>query len=787
MKHSSRLKLYDFVGPISSPAIARNFTADAAYREARASLGAPSGSLAGPADSLPPYGARLANVRRLREGRDGAGKIGQEEAESGAHANALCPAFRLEFPAAFQNPDNWAPLVPGTHEYLEAAPQVFPRRGETDAPGLGYLGAPGAGIGFVSGGLGIAVSRNMGWGIRVQLPRPSRSLARPLFQVRWGLWTFEIAAGRAAMLLRSPSWTQSGETSLNTLLALDSPTVEQQDDIEEWRALLYDEAHPLSLNRGGGDGLYVQPFTIAWLPEARGQLNVFFGGGDLHTDQLITLPVKSIVNQRIAQALPGGSAPALWPGTRVTVMNNAGHFWWQAGQFHFSYPSFLEMEPLQVWTPFALPSMEWIMQADVSNASTDVTVSNVLVSSLWWQTRLAFTGSDSRLCAFFYGASGLANSGAWAGGRTVLYDSDDHPIGGGSPVADIRPSCEGTMKRRQYEMRYRDVNGAALAAVQALAPGLSYHSGEQRVADLEIDGVVKIKHGLVKISTPSDMRQGTPDLERSAVTRGMSAVALVITDQWSLLEDCLLSDELVFDGLRLGEAIIKLLTYAGVPPAKLTAIATEGSAAGPPVERAALGEKWAETTGDEQSVADCARALMEHYGLKRELWIDNAAMWQMGFRSETVRAAFTTQDAASRHYVLRPLDMPRDAAEFSNSFRAVGRGALGKALAWGWTVRRSIVKVGASYAKDFIGRLKRRPASHNEGWRTLGTLAWIVYSLRRTFGKPPRFYAFQSYWDDDLSPGDRVTFDTVRCEVSKISGGSLLHDRMDFLLQEVFA
>lgn len=729
MQHTAQLQTYSFAGEPATPPFSFNITGAAAWKRAKA----------------------LGRVNSLIRYRD---------TEDDDAAPAIGPAYTLTFPQDYNLKVNWD-LLSGTATYWEEG--TFPFRGSISA--LGYTtNVPDTNASFRSNVTnGLSIGENEGFAVRARLARPPRTQTRPLWALAWDDWQFHIANGKPLIMRRSSTWTQGEENSLNALLAVEAPTSAQQTEIDTLRTAIY--ALYQELNLGSAEIWYSAPFTLIFIPERRGILTVQVEGGES-----VTIRDEAIIETR--------AAGVLWASGPLTVSINGGFFYWQVG-----YPSFAltgDVELLRYKTGYWSDALEPMVFNSLQDtpSGTSITLEDLALDSIWSVIKATFTTDNARISPRLYTSSAEIPAGERTWNLdTATWDSLEKEIDLGRPIlTEVEITYEGDMRRAQVQMTIADPYGRTFVGM-----GDNYATIEHRMASFAIDDIPLLGHGLIKETTYNDMTDSQPNQARLYVANSDTTPTATLCDVWALLEEDIMRDAPVGDGLYLGAFVRRILRNFGFSAAEYAGVSsTEGRI----LPRAALGETDAIKPDGNTNRADYLRDLIEKWGMGRSLWFDRFGVWHLGFRSTEVRANFIKRGATSTRYdIVKPLDSVRDPADFYNYFRVIGsRPELDR----DWNVYESQSMPLGVAPTYFLGRVKPYPTVNDDGIRTLDDVNFVLRSLVIKYGKPGRYFEFGSYFIPGLFPGDRITVPGVVCEICRISNANVDNDEMKLSVREVF-
>lgn len=603
---------------------------------------------------------------------------------------------------------------------------------------------------------------------------------RPVWTTRWNGWQFQIIAGRASLMKLSPTWSQGIEDDVNTLQAQEEIDEVTADLINEKLKQLYTISEDISIEPGG-DGWYGTAWSLTFLPEPSGVVNVILGEDAKWQQQAVEVP-------EVQAARQDGT---VWGAGPLMLRSSEGVWWCRVG-----YPTFPAKGQL-AGSPFRYP---WDLEADPvysflgsrpPGTGISVEMTSLDNSGINNELTVTLTTSDLRKTPFLYSADATIENGPLPWSSSVSFDTADH----GSVIKNVRPQLEGDMRRSQYEIDIRDVNGGTLSAL-----GNRYEFLENRLCDLYIDGQRVITGGLVKVSQGANRRRLKENLGRTATTRPDGEFTPQVMDGWGLLEERILQQgEIIGDGLRLGAMVRRALRLAGYTNAQMAGVSVNF---GRYLPSAVYGEKYCIESQQDQNIADFIRDNMDRYGMGAIVWQDGATgIWHLGKRSTSLAkvdghdAVFECKHALNvnlniypdRFVIKHPLDCLRDTSDFYNEYTIEGaEDADGNPIAYRETLYESIKgPPGNTQSPLFIGRWKPASRVYDDTIRTMSDAVWIGRSLGERYSKrPPRFNSGRSYFHKGLFPGDRIVIDDIECEITRISG-DISDDTSEITAQEV--
>jgi hypothetical protein len=627
---------------------------------------------------------------------------------------------------------------------------------------------------------------NEAFTVRAFLEKPPGEY--PIWCARWNGWQFQIIDGRAYIMKLAPTWSQSAENALVALQAVEEPTTDQLDTINELRASLYAIIESLGIEPGG-DGWYGTAWTLTFYAEPRGAVTVFLGEGAKWQEQTIEVP--DILKTRKA-----GTA---WGSGPLTLASSAGTWSVQVG-----YPSHAVRGRILVGEYNHPATQDW--QAAAKNIMADTPTGTTATIDIEDEpgvgledgteytnskVYVSLTTSNPRLTPFFYGCDITIDPEPLGEVGETHLDTGDIELDD-NPMMDAQTQFEGDMRRSQFALSLRDVNGRTQASILHRNEGLANH-----YCGLYVDGTVAMAMGVIQKAQISNVAKSEENVGTAAM-RGDTHLEVEASDMWFILEETLLGDrEIIGDDQYVGAVIRRGLKRAGIPEEHMAGVS---ATAGVKLDKAAFGEDWAHASADDQSVADYLRGIVEEYGVGWILYQNHlTGIWTYAKRSTSVAqtngvdAAFTSGRAGQssttyphRLRALAPLDLLRDTSDFYNFFPIHGTDkGDGTAIVHHEILWQSFTgPVGNLQSRTYIGRYKPHPKIYKSSIRTQGSAAIVGRSMRLRQGRPPRFQSFQTFYHKGLYPGDRITVDNIPCDIVTLSG-SAKEDRMQVTAREV--
>lgn len=781
MKHFPRVQARGFWGRVDPPPFTYDLTSQKYFEAARRSGG-------------------LQNLDRLRgfETFDEDGML-----DPGA---ALMLRGRRVWPATWNAKSNWS-----NSSVIEELPNPF-----GSGPALAYEieGTPRT---FTSS---LTVGENQPFCFRAFLLKQEpiqteedEAQPRSIWGIAWGAgsrtWQLRIIDGSFEITRLSANWTAGKQADLDALEDIESPTEAEQEAIDELRGprrvedgghvsfpdAIYDVIETPSLGEAlekvGG-----KFYEISIIPEPRGYLNVRLGN-------------NAPVGVEVPDVLASRTTGQIYPGSPLSIFTSGQPFMWQTGEYSFSPKGSLRIGPLRngYWVD-SLGSALCQVFKDDSPAGTNATISQETYNSVTFGFRATATTSNPKYTPFLYGAVATIAAGARTGINDLAWDSSENLIDGMPGILDMVPSCEGgsnaAMRRQEWQVTMRDPAGAMLAS---LTDDNNCDALENRIIDLSAGASLGVQTpilttGLVTSSQINDAARaryntgGVLQLLRSWLLKTKTTLSLTIADGWAILDEDLMIDSPIGDGMRLGAYLRLILKNGGWSNAEIAGIS---ASAGRILPMGGLGEAPCVRPEREEPRGDFLRGLIERYGLGWSLWINAAGVWQFSPRNSAIKTIgghlanfVSTTDHNNMTYpgrfaVLSPLEHIRDSGDFYNYFRVEGwiNPLTGQRLADEYIIWESIKKTSVLTSLTYLGRIKRYPTLRDDGLRTMDDVQYALRSLVALYGRSCRYLQFTSYFHVGLMPGDLITVDGLLCEVTRLSGGSMKSDRMQIVAMEL--
>jgi hypothetical protein len=399
---------------------------------------------------------------------------------------------------------------------------------------------------------------------------------------------------------------------------------------------------------------------------------------------------------------------------------------------------------------------------------------------------------DGTTSPILTGFSAFAAGAARSGTDTVVLDTSEHADK--VAVIDVRPTFEKDGRRTTAEVELRVINGALIVnapddgpnVYPGLEVGNNYNFMHDRLGDVLVHGSEIIKKGLFQTTVATDVRGS--DLQSMVAAWGNpnSRQLYTVSDFWGMVDGFLIRRRPVGDGLMLGAWLRILLRLRGFTLAEMAGISPT---MGPRLPKA-LGDNPPAVRPDyEADLGEELRRTMELFGRGRILSC-RGGVWSAGFPSTEIKAVFqrggniaTASRADGIYRIFDGADLPRDYGESFNTFTvAGGEDASGRRIVRTWQIKESISNPNSPY---FIGDVRAYQTVDAPNLRTDAQVRAAVRSLAASKGKPGIFMEWESWWIDDLYPGDRIQNCGQEWELERIADASAARDRMHMVARKV--
>ncbi len=619
-----------------------------------------------------------------------------------------------------------------------------------------------------------------------KIPEPSSGQPKQisLFRYEWGgVWRYEIRDEQSRLRRLTANYTDALSSELDTLIALETPTPTQEARIGEIQSLIFEIDQSLSLPSGHQNQFH-EPATLVFMAEPRGVVRIEC----LETGHFESVTVPSLLKARLKTDSP--TTNTVWAASRPVVKAYGGVFAWQVGRPQFATVGTLK---LGRFAPgFAAGTVPTRGQWDISFPGTSVSFVNVHIEPdpkppLWTVTgatappqidefTATLTGSGL-YTPFLYSAQAFAPAAPRVGTAATIWDSDNYLIFGTSAIMDVTPSCDRDGRRMSFTVVLRCVNNAD--GTNQLGAWKDCHD---RTIYLESNGVLICSLGLIKSVVYNSMATvavGTAAGVAAEVAKPApgATLTLEVGDPWAILDDDLMPDDPIGDGLWLSDYLRTVLQGAGFYIPELGGIPSSefvlGARLGRRLPRAALGENFAVRPSPGTRRSDFLHDLIVKYGNGLELWWDSVAVrWVLDFPSTVVKAAFSSAlNTPIPYRIEAPLDIVHDYSDTYNIISVQGANdENGQPIVRTWTVWEGF-KAPNNYT--YVGRIKRMATVQDDALRTSDDVLIVLRNLVAKHTRPGRFAQFSTWYIENLFPGDRVLVDGVAGEIERIGIGGI--------------
>jgi hypothetical protein len=726
---SAEFRTYGYFGELDPDALTLNYTSDAAWRRAR-SFGHVSG------------------LRLLSEAEYSGRKYLKHDASEADTAHAISLDFRLLWPEAFNVMTAWSNGVDPFNNYFREAPAQW-RTGQ----GLAHTDSTPDTMSTYRLDLEptARIPENGAWALKLHLYRTPAEQTRTAFFITWGAWLILIHEGGAEVARPSADYTTALQLELLDLLSIEEPTPEQQTDADDLAELIYTDRHSLSTPLGD-EGWYNTPLEFVAIPEPAGRLHLRVNG------------VWEIIEH--SEIITSGQYGVLWPETYLNLRSEGGSYYWQAG-----YPAANPLGTMRLgryktgrWTQYN----NWPNAANIiadENGGT-VGVTNDIYAPDEGELRLSLEPDETRRrFPFLYHTSVAIEAGARDGGSAAdpaTWDSDDY----NKPIVDIQPSIEGVHRTTQYDVHLRD----------PLTTNFGGWHLEHQVAVIVIDGTAVLNNGLVTESVAADAA-GVADLGDPELHRSSTRVINTVCDAWARLDEDVMDDAPMGDGLRVGAYVKRILINGGF----YGYVSGISDNAGRILPAAVGGEAPLFVPRDGITRGDYLRSIVEEWGMGLILYPSLTGQWTLEMPSTAPLYNFTNGGTPGAYRILRELELPREVGEYSNWFRLYSTDRRGNAIQEEFPLWKSIRN---NSSRTFIGR-KKLESREVPAAKTEQDLYYVRRSIYEQFKGTPRFHAFDTSFIKGIRPGQYCTHNGVLCRIRSVGGGSIATNRVGLTLQEM--
>ena len=619
-----------------------------------------------------------------------------------------------------------------------------------------------------------------------KLPEPSSGQPKQisLFRYEWGgVWRYEIRDEQTRLRRLTAKYTNALSDELDALIALQVPTPTQQARMGEIQSLIFEIDQSLSLPTGHRDQFH-EPATLVFMAEPRGVVRIEC----LETGQFESVTVPSLLKARLKTDSP--TTNTVWAASRPTIKAYGGVFAWQVGRPQFATVGTMKLGRFAAG--FAAGTIPTRGQWDVSFPGTNVSFENVHIEAdptppLWTVNGQADPPQIDEFVAtltgnglytpFLYSAQAFKPASPRIGTADVVWDSDNYLIFDTSAIMDVTPSCERDGRRMSFTVVLRCIDNAD--GTNQLGAWKDCHD---RTVYIESNGVLICSLGIIKnvvYNSMATVSVGTDnDFARKVANAAPGAtLTMEVGDAWSILDDDLMPDDPIGDGLWLSDYIRTVLQGAGFYIPELGGIPSSefvlGKKLGRRLPRAAMGENFAVRPGAGTRRSDFLHDLITKYGNGLELWWDSAAVrWVLDFPPTAIKASFSSAPTTPVPYRIEaPLDIVHDYSDTYNIISVQGvNDENGQPIVRTWTVWEGF-KAPNNYV--YVGRIKRMPTVQDDALRTADDVLIVLRNMVAKYTRAGRFAQFSTWYIENLFPGDRVLVDGVLGEIERIGSGGI--------------
>lgn len=665
---------------------------------------------------------------------------------------------RAIYPAEWNASAAWTRTGTGSADDLVELPAPFRSGVEEATPGLAHMDTtPNTPSAYDT--TAPVVLADAGWLARFYIYEP-KSQKHPALTWIWDRYQIEVADGRAAAMRFSPAWTQTKANQIYALLQVKDLSGAQQTQLDELREEIYLDEQSLDL--GKGEDWYGAPVALEVLP---GVDCFYVVAGGKSTQVKLSLEPNE----------------PLWNDSPLAVACQGGAYVWQVGYRAFNATGKLRLSHYLSQVGLATgdinPTINGFQPPGTSIALT--TEASGEGDGRKYTSVLQLSTNNPRFSPLFTALRVDTPAGTRSGGRvgdTPTFDSSDTDDPTGHPIKDVSPSFEDAMRRMQYNVDIRDIDGKTFKNVGG------ERTIEQQVCKLVVGGQTLMTNCLVKSALPYNMRGATENQPRVQVANANSGVRVSLVDPWFVLDEMPMFQDFVGDGQRLGFYIRTILKGAGFSDAELLGI---NDGFGRVLPAAKTGEDWLIRPDSRTTYGDYLRDLVQKWGMGAILFWGSDGKWYLQMPSTVPVATFSrSRSTPGAHITYQGLDLPREIDDFFNDFIVEGKDRDGNVIVESFQIDVSIHwRLGPIPAKNFIGR-RRTKIYSDDAIKTRADAIWVCRSLKANFGLPPIFSHFESDWISNIFPGQYAMHDGVLCRLKSITGGSAKRKRMNYLLQQ---
>jgi hypothetical protein len=253
-------------------------------------------------------------------------------------------------------------------------------------------------------------------------------------------------------------------------------------------------------------------------------------------------------------------------------------------------------------------------------------------------------------------------------------------------------------------------------------------------------------------------------------------------DRWHILKSDRMWNDIIGDGMTLGEYVRYLVRGAGFhdDEIRISGAATElRLPRAKPGEQPVLRPEWGGSRGDHLT------RLLDDFGYYLDMWLDGSGVFHLEplatVNRPDVHFHRQSQSLTDRRVMINP-QTEVDDSDFVNYILVLGKKVRGRELQAFWADYRSVYD--PTY-ELFAGRWLSDQPYHNEALNTQQYVnmatAWRAYRkcrARRTIG-------FETYYDDTLNVGDRFRCDDQVVELLSASADDRSSDMMNLNVRVV--
>lgn len=570
-------------------------------------------------------------------------------------------------------------------------------------------------------------------------------------------WRFEIVGSEAFFYRLATTYTEANQTALNNLLNTDvALTDTQQQQENDLRAGLYTAQVSLgSLLMGAEGGLRVGLYTF--IPESIGRVVIMANG----VRYVLELP--EIINS--------GSFGTLWDESTAQLSTSGGVQEWQCGLVNWftkasiAAPSGLTADAAMSGKfDTSLPGTGIAFALDNYDSYPDPANPGETITR--FAPKITFTSTGAHPARLYF-VQGFIEGGERVADNTTVFDSGASPTitDGVTKILDYDFSCNGENEPLHISVTLKDVEE------NINIPGYYRSFGHDRLTNLYINGTLLLGTGLITESILNDAAKSNTNQPK--IYSPASQIVLEVADMWTIADEYLIWNDLIFDGEYVNDMMRRVLKMMGCKPAQIAGIP---AGEGPRFDKSAIGEPPLYRTPLDTSAGDLLRQWMAEYYPNHTL-SPRTGIWTLAPKDLGIKAKFldTPNPLATNppeFHILEPLDLLRDFSDIPNQFQRVGaRDAYGQSITARYTRQEAIV--GQNNPR-YVGRIKRARTVVDESYSSTTAVQRGVRGDAAKQAKPGRWYSFTSIFIRNLYPGHRVILgdNTTQylCEIESMNG-----------------